>query len=83
MKHQEMPRVLKTWEELEDIVLRHLQTRPDTAGIVSVSVRPDSEGHGGWTVKAFQEGTCSRGGCLQALHGILPVLQKQFALEAS
>ena len=35
------------------------------------------------TVKAFQEGTSSRGGCLQALHGILPVLQKQFALEAS
>ena len=78
-----MSRVLKTREELEEIVLRHLQTQPETAGIVSVSVRPHSEGHGAWTVKAFQEGTSSRGGCLLGLHGILPVLQEQFALEAS
>ena len=40
------------------------------------------EANGGWTVKAFQEGSSTRGGCLLGLHGILPVLQEKFELGA-
>lgn len=77
---QSILRLTRSKEELEAIVLQHLRARPETAGVESVTVRPASGAKGGWTVKAFQEGTSSRGGCLQALHRILPGLQKQFVL---
>jgi hypothetical protein len=73
-------RVIKSKDELEEIVVRHLRARPASAGIASVVVTAMSGANGGWTVKAFQEGSSSRGGCLLGLHGILPVLQAQFEL---
>lgn len=75
-----VPRVTKTRAELEDIIVRHLRARPASAGIAGVVVTAMSGANGGWTVKAFQEGSSTRGGCLLGLHGILPVLQAQFEL---
>jgi hypothetical protein len=76
-----MPRVIKSKNELEEIVVRHLRARAPSAGVASVVVTPMPAATGGWTVKAFQEGSSSRGACLLGLHGILPVLQAQFELR--
>jgi hypothetical protein len=75
-----MSRVVKTKDELEQIVINHLRTRNASAGVASVVVAPLPGTSGEWMVKAFQEGSSSRAACLVGLHGILPVLQATFAL---
>jgi len=79
-EQENMSRVIKSKDELEDIVVRHLRARPASAGIAGVVVTAMTCADGGWTVKAFQEGSSTRGGCLLGLQGILPVLQAKFEL---
>ena len=75
-----MLRIVKTKNELEEIVIKHLRVREASSGIASVTVAPVSGATGAWKVLTFNEGESSRGGCLLGLHGIMPILQAKFEM---
>jgi hypothetical protein len=76
---------IKTLEELEQLVVAHLRTNPDTAGVQSVRAylhERDSVG-ANWNIYRFEAGASDPESCQSAIRKITQRLRSEFNAMAA